>query len=85
MATPVTVPSLGEEDAPAVLIRFLVEPGQAVHRGDPLYELDTDKVTQEVEAEADGVLLEVVGTPGVEYPPGATIAWIGAAGETPGA
>ncbi len=58
MATPVTVPSLGEEDAAAVLIRFLVEPGQAVHRGDPLYELDTDKVTQEVEAEADGVLLD---------------------------
>ena len=84
MATPVTVPSLGEENAPAVLIRFLVEPGQAVHRGDPLYELDTDKVTQEVEAEADGVLLEVVGTPGVEYPPGATIAWIGEAGETAG-
>jgi len=40
MATRVTVPSLGEEDAPAVLIRFLIEPGQAVHRGDPLYELE---------------------------------------------
>jgi pyruvate/2-oxoglutarate dehydrogenase complex dihydrolipoamide acyltransferase (E2) component len=81
MPTPVIVPSLGEEASPAVLIRFLVEPGQPVRRGDPLYELDTDKVTQEVEAEADGVLLEVVGTAGVEYPPGATIAWIGAAGE----
>ena len=50
-----------------MLIRFLVEPGAAVRRGDPLYELDTDKVTQEVEAEADGVLLAVDGTPGVEY------------------
>jgi pyruvate dehydrogenase E2 component (dihydrolipoamide acetyltransferase) len=84
MATAVTVPRLGEDAAMAVLIRFLVEPGQAVRRGDPLYELDTDKVTQEVEAEADGVLLTVVGTPGVEYPPGATIAWIGEAGETVG-
>ncbi len=85
MATAVTVPSLGEEAASAVLIRFLVEPGEAVRRGDPLYELDTDKVTQEVEAEADGVLIEVVGTPGVEYFPGSTIAWIGEAGERVGA
>ena len=80
MATPVTVPSLGEEDAPAVLIRFLVEPGQAVHRGDPLYELDTDKVTQEVEAEADGVLLKIIVDSG-EVEVGKTIAVIGEQGE----
>ena len=85
MATPVTVPRLGDEMESGVLIRFLVEEGGAVRVGEPLYELDTDKVTQEVEAEADGVLLEVVGTPGVEYPPGATIAWIGEAGEQAGA
>ena len=83
MATPVTVPSLGEEISSAVLIRFLVEPGAEVSRGDPLYELDTDKVTQEVEAEADGVLLAVTGTSGVDYLVGATIGWIGAAGEEP--
>ena len=63
-------------------------PGRAgrlqVQRGDPLYELDTDKVTQEVEAEADGVLLEVVGRDGEEYPVGATIAWIGEPGEPAG-
>ena len=83
MATAVTVPNLGEETASAVLIRFLVDPGAEVSRGDPLYELDTDKVTQEVEAEADGVLLAVTGTPGVDYLVGATIGWIGAAGEEP--
>jgi pyruvate dehydrogenase E2 component (dihydrolipoamide acetyltransferase) len=82
MAVAVTVPRLGDAMESAVLIRFLIEPGSEVRRGDPLYELDTDKVTQEVEAEADGVLLTVVGTPGVEYPPGATIAWIGEAGES---
>ncbi len=86
MATAVTVPSLGEETAAAVLIRFLVEPGGAVRRGDPLYELDTDKVTQEVEAEADGVLLAVDRHAGGRVlPPGATIAWIGEAGESVGA
>ena len=81
MATAVTVPELGEEAAPAVLIRFLVEPGQPVRRGDPLYELDTDKVTQEVEAEAEGVLLRIDAEDGAEYPVGATLAWIGDAGE----
>ena len=84
MAAAVTIPSLGEEMRSAILIRFLVEPGAQVQRGDPLYELDTDKVTQEVEAEADGVLLEVVGRDGEEYPVGATIAWIGAPGEPAG-
>ena len=61
----------GRGEAGAMLIRFLVEPrAPAVKRGDPLYELDTDKVTQEVEAEADGMLLQVVGTEGEEYPGG---------------
>ena len=81
MATAVTVPRLGEEMASAILIRFLIEVGRPVRRGDPLYELDTDKVTQEVEAEAEGVLLRIDGDEGGEYPVGATIAWIGDEGE----
>jgi pyruvate dehydrogenase E2 component (dihydrolipoamide acetyltransferase) len=81
MATAVTVPRLGDEMQSAILIRFLVGVGDAVRRGDSLYELDTDKVTQEVEAEADGVLLRVDGVEGVDYLVGATIAWIGDEGE----
>ena len=81
MATAVTVPRLGDEMQSAILIRFLVGVGDAVRRGDPLYELDTDKVTQEVEAEADGVLLRVDGVDGVDYLVGSTIAWIGDEGE----
>ena len=81
MATAVTVPRLGDEMQSAILIRFLVGVGDTVSRGDPLYELDTDKVTQEVEAEADGVLLRVDGVEGVDYLVGATIAWIGNEGE----
>jgi pyruvate/2-oxoglutarate dehydrogenase complex dihydrolipoamide acyltransferase (E2) component len=81
VAVPVTVPQLGEEMRSAILIRFLVPVGAEVNRGDPLYELDTDKVTQEVEAEADGVLLRVDGADGQEYEVGAVLAWIGAEGE----
>ena len=83
MAVPVTVPQLGEEMRSAILIRFLVAEGAEVSRGDPLYELDTDKVTQEVEAEADGVLLRVDGADGQEYAVGHVLAWIGAEGEEP--
>ena len=76
MAEAVTVPRLGAEMTSGTLIRWLKADGEAVRRGDPLYELDTDKVTQEVEAEADGVL-RIVGRTGEEYPVGATLAWIG--------
>jgi pyruvate dehydrogenase E2 component (dihydrolipoamide acetyltransferase) len=81
MAEAVTVPRLGEEMESANLIRFLVAEGEPVRRGQPLYELDTDKVTQEVEAEADGVLLRIEATDGESYPVGATLAWIGGEGE----
>ena len=47
---------------------------------EPLYELDTDKVTQEVEAEADGVLLKIVVSEG-EVEVGRTVAVIGKAGD----
>jgi pyruvate dehydrogenase E2 component (dihydrolipoamide acetyltransferase) len=75
--SPVTIPNLGDGVQSGILIRFLVAEGDPVTRGDPLFEVDTDKVTQEVEAEADGVLLKVLATDGEEYPVGATIAWIG--------
>jgi len=76
MATQVRVPRLGDEMESGVLIRWLVDDGAHVARGDPIYELDTDKVTQEVEAEADGPI-RLVAEPGATYPVGATLAWIG--------
>jgi pyruvate/2-oxoglutarate dehydrogenase complex dihydrolipoamide acyltransferase (E2) component len=79
--TAVTVPDLGDDVSSAVLIGFLVEEGAPVRRGEPLFEVDTDKVTQEVEAEADGVLLAVVAERGAECAVGATLAWIGEPGE----
>jgi pyruvate/2-oxoglutarate dehydrogenase complex dihydrolipoamide acyltransferase (E2) component len=83
MATPVTVPRLGSDMVSGVLIRFLVGEGDRVRRGDPIYELDTDKVTQEVEAEAEGVLLRIDARDGAEVDVGATLAWIGEPGEEP--
>jgi pyruvate/2-oxoglutarate dehydrogenase complex dihydrolipoamide acyltransferase (E2) component len=41
------------------IVRWLRSEGDHVERGEPLYELDTDKVTQEVEADVSGVLLKI--------------------------
>jgi pyruvate dehydrogenase E2 component (dihydrolipoamide acetyltransferase) len=62
------------------IVKWLKAEGEPVKKGEPLYELDTDKVTQEVEAEADGVLLRIA-VAGGEVPVGRTIAVIGAEGE----
>src|ERR1700750_3196251 len=62
------------------IVRWLKSEGEPVQKGEPLFELDTDKVTQEVEAEAAGVLLKIAVVEG-EVPVGQTAAFIGAAGE----
>jgi pyruvate dehydrogenase E2 component (dihydrolipoamide acetyltransferase) len=62
------------------IVRWLKSEGEAVEKGEPLFELDTDKVTQEVEAEAAGVLLKIAVAEG-EVPVGQTVAFIGAKGE----
>ena len=75
MATDVTLPRLGQGMESGVIVRWLKQEGDTVAKGEPLYELDTDKVTQEVEAEVDGVLQKIVVTEG-EVEVGATIAVI---------
>ena len=81
MATEVILPRLGQGMESGTIVRWLKSEGEPVEKGEPLFELDTDKVTQEVEAEADGVLLRVDATEGAEYAVGDTLAWIGAEGE----
>ncbi len=62
------------------IVRWLKAEGEPVERGEPLFELDTDKVTQVVEAEASGVLLKIAVAEG-EVPVGRTVAFIGDPGE----
>ena len=79
MATEVKLPRLGQGMESGTIVRWLKAEGEAVKKREPLYELDTDKVTQEVEAEADGVLLKILVAEG-EVDVGATIAVIGDGG-----
>ena len=80
MATEVILPRLGQGMETGTIVRWLKAEGDAIEKGDPLFELDTDKVTQEVEAEASGVLLKIAVAEG-EVPVGRTVAFIGTAGE----
>ena len=80
MATEVKLPRLGQGMESGTIVRCLKTEGDAVSKGEPLYELDTDKVTQEVEAESDGVLLKIVVADG-EVDVGTTVGIIGAQDE----
>jgi pyruvate dehydrogenase E2 component (dihydrolipoamide acetyltransferase) len=63
------------------IVRWLKSEGDTVEKGEALYELDTDKVTQEVEADAGGVLLKILAGEGEEIEVGKRIAVIGEEGE----
>ena len=80
MASEVKLPRLGQGMESGTIVKWLKAEGDQVEKGEPLYELDTDKVTQEVEAEASGLLLKIAVQEG-EVPVGQTIAVIGEAGE----
>jgi pyruvate dehydrogenase E2 component (dihydrolipoamide acetyltransferase) len=80
MATEIKLPRLGQGMESGTIVKWLKSEGDTVEKGEPLYELDTDKVTQEVEADASGVLLKIAIAEG-EVPVGKTIAVIGEQGE----
>jgi pyruvate dehydrogenase E2 component (dihydrolipoamide acetyltransferase) len=80
VATEVILPRLGQGMESGTIVRWLKSEGEPVEKGEPLFELDTDKVTQEVEAEAAGVLLKIAVAEG-EVPVGQTVAFIGQQGE----
>ena len=56
MTTEIKVPTLGESVTTATIARWLKQPGDAVAADEPLVELETDKVTVEVNAPAAGRL-----------------------------
>jgi pyruvate dehydrogenase E2 component (dihydrolipoamide acetyltransferase) len=77
----ISLPRLGQGMESGTIVRWLKQEGDPVEKGEPLYELDTEKVTQEVEADASGVLLKILAGEGEEIEVGKRIAVIGEAGE----
>ena len=80
MANEVKLPRLGQGMEAGTITKWLKSPGDTVAKGEPLFEIDTDKVTQEVESDYAGVLLKITLESG-EAPVGQTIAYIGKEGE----
>jgi pyruvate dehydrogenase E2 component (dihydrolipoamide acetyltransferase) len=83
MAVSVVMPALEMAQETGKLLAWLKKEGDSVKKGEPLVEIETDKVTVEVEAPADGVLAALKAWEGAEIPVGQTIAWIVAPGEQP--
>ncbi len=84
MTTDIVVPTLGESVSEATVAQWLKQPGDAVAVDEPLVELETDKVTLEVNATSAGVLSEILVDAGGEVGVGAVLGRIGdGAGATP--
>jgi len=79
----VIMPALGMSQETGTLLRWLVAEGQPVRQGQPLMEIETDKVTVEIESPASGVLAGVRALTGQEVPVGHVVAVILAPGEPP--
>ncbi|HEY2382391.1 MAG TPA: dihydrolipoamide acetyltransferase family protein [Terriglobia bacterium] len=83
MATSIVMPALEMAQETGKIVSWLKKEGDAISKGEPILEIETDKAVVEVEAAADGVLAGVKSQEGDVVPVGVTIAWIVAPGETP--
>ena len=81
MPVEVIMPMLGMAQETGKVLRWLKQDGESVRKGEPLLEVETDKVTVEIEAPADGTLAGVRVPEGTEVPVGEVIALVLAEGE----
>ena len=72
----VTMPQLGMAQDAGKIVSWLKSPGDKVAKGDALFEVETDKATMEVEAQASGFLTHVTAAEGEDVPVGQAIARI---------
>ena len=79
----VIMPKMGDAMEEGTLVRWIVSEGDEVNEGDPLAEIETDKVTLELEAEDSGTLHELRASEGDSIPVGDAVAVILAEGEEP--
>src|SRR6267378_777242 len=82
MPADVIMPALGMAQETGKVLRWLKQDGDVVAKGEPLLEVETDKVTVEIEAPADGTLGAITAADGVEVPVGTVIARVIGSAET---
>jgi pyruvate/2-oxoglutarate dehydrogenase complex dihydrolipoamide acyltransferase (E2) component len=64
------------------VVRWLKQEGESVKRGEPLVELETEKVNYELDSPVEGILLKILTKEGVEVPVGDPVCQIGQPGDT---
>ena len=69
----IQIPKLAEAQQDATVTRWLKKPGDKVRKGEPIVEVETEKVNAEVESPADGVLGEILVADGETAPVGQVI------------
>jgi pyruvate dehydrogenase E2 component (dihydrolipoamide acetyltransferase) len=75
------MPKMGDAMEEGTLLQWLKSEGEEVSEGDPIAEIETDKVTMELEAEDAGKLAQLIASEGQEVPVGEAIAFIQGEGE----
>jgi pyruvate/2-oxoglutarate dehydrogenase complex dihydrolipoamide acyltransferase (E2) component len=63
------------------VVRWIKHEGDPVKRGEPLVELETEKVSYELESPAEGVLLKIVAGENTQVPVGEPLCYVGRPGE----
>ena len=81
MASIIEMPKLSDTMTAGTLAKWLKHEGEAVHSGDMIASVETDKATMEVECFEDGVILKTFANEGDNVPVGAPICAVGAKGE----
>lgn len=79
----IVMPRLSDSMTEGTVVRWLKQPGETVVRGEPIVEIETDKATITYEADADGVLVEILVGEGETVPVGSQIARLQTAGGEP--
>src|ERR687889_1728062 len=77
----VIMPKMGDAMEEGTLLKWLKSEGEEVSEGDPIAEIETDKVTMELEAEDAGTLAQLIADEGQDVPVGDAIAFIQGEGE----
>jgi pyruvate dehydrogenase E2 component (dihydrolipoamide acetyltransferase) len=83
MAISVVMPALELAQETGKVLVWIKKEGDKVAKGEPLLEIETDKVSFELEAQADGILAGIRSHEGDVVPVGQIIAWLVAPGEQP--
>jgi pyruvate dehydrogenase E2 component (dihydrolipoamide acetyltransferase) len=81
MAVPIRMPMPGQMTEECTMLQWFKAEGDTVSKGDPLFEIETDKSNMEIEAFDEGTLLRIDAPVGVTVPVEAIVAWIGQVGE----